>query len=158
GAPGTRVRVTMRRPGQREDEALELERAIVSVASAQGRLLADGVLYLRLLAFQERSADELSRVIDLGVASAQDRGGVQGVILDLRSNGGGLLSESVRIADEFLSEGVIVTTRGRGGEVLEERRARARGTRPSWPMVVLIDAYTASAAEIVAGALRDHGR
>jgi carboxyl-terminal processing protease len=83
---------------------------------------------------------------------------VTGVLLDLRDNPGGLLSAAVAIADEFLSDGVIVSTRGRNGKLLRENRASASGTRPDWPMVVLVNGYSASASEIVAGALHDQHR
>jgi len=86
------------------------------------------------------------------------RGGVSGLLLDLRDNGGGLLHEAVGVADEFLSSGVIVSTRGRGGEMISQYSARRAGTRPQWPLVVLINENTASASEIVAGALRDQRR
>lgn len=158
GEPGTRVNVQLRREGVDEGIELALERAVVEVPAVEGRLLADRVLYVRLRAFQESAASELDRVLDLAVAEAAPHGGLRGVLLDLRNNGGGLLRQSIEIADEFLRSGVIVSTRGRGGRVLSEASAKARGTRPGWPMVVLVNGYTASAAEIVAGALRDHRR
>src|SRR5690606_19446075 len=101
---------------------------------------------------------ELRRALDAAVERTAASGGVRGLLLDLRRNPGGLLDEAVRVSDEFLEEGVIVSTRGRSGRLLSEARAHRAGTRPDWPMVVLVDNYTASAAEIVAGALRDHGR
>ncbi len=158
GEPGSPVRVQIRRTG--EDRALDMtmERAIIAVPAVEGRLLADRVLYVRLRAFQESTAAELDHVLDLAAAEAAPHGGIRGVMLDLRNNGGGLLRQSIEVADEFLRSGVIVSTRGRGDRVLAEARARGRGTRPEWPMVVLVNGYTASAAEIVAGALRDHGR
>jgi carboxyl-terminal processing protease len=158
GEPGSPVRVQIRRIGEERGVDLALERAIIAVPAVEGRLLADRVLYVRLRAFQESTAAELDRVLDLAIAEAAPHGGIRGVMLDLRNNGGGLLRQSVDVADEFLRSGVIVTTRGRGDQVLAESRARGRGTRPEWPMIVLVNGYTASAAEIVAGALRDHGR
>lgn len=158
GEPGTRVRVSIRREGQDEAIALELTRAIVEVEAVEARILPDRVVHLRLKAFQSTTTDEVRRALDAAVERTADRGGVRGVLLDMRRNPGGLLHEAVRVSDEFLSSGVIVSTRGRGGQVLSEASAHAAGTRPEWPMVVLVDHYTASAAEIVAGALRDHGR
>ncbi len=158
GEPGTQVRVQLRREGSDEGIELTLERAIVEVPAVEGRLLADRILYVRLRTFQESTAAELDRVLDLAVAEAEPHGGLRGVLLDLRNNGGGLLRQSIEVADEFLRSGTIVSTRGRGDRVLAEASARARGTRPDWPMVVLVNGYTASAAEIVAGALRDHRR
>ena len=158
GEPGTRVRVQIRREG--EDEALDLEltRAIVEVEAVEARILPDRIVHMRLKAFQSTTTQEMRRALDVAVERTEDSGGVRGVLLDLRRNPGGLLNEAVRVSDEFLSSGTIVSTRGRGGQVLSEARAHAAGTRPDWPLVVLVDNYTASAAEIVAGALRDHGR
>ncbi len=158
GEPGTQVSIQLRREGVDEGIELTLERAIVAVPAVEGRLLADRVLYIRLRTFQESTASELDRVLDLAVAETESHGGLRGVLLDLRNNGGGLLRQSVEVADEFLRSGVIVSTRGRGDRVLAQESARGRGTRPDWPMVVLVNGYTASAAEIVAGALRDHRR
>jgi carboxyl-terminal processing protease len=158
GEPGTEVRIQLRREGADEGIALTLERAMVEVPAVEGRLLADRVLYVRLRTFQESTSSELDRVLDLAVAEAESHGGLRGIVLDLRNNGGGLLRQSIEVADEFLRSGVIVSTRGRGDRVLAEASSHARGTRPDWPMVVLVNGYTASAAEIVAGALRDHRR
>ncbi len=158
GEPGTRVRVQIRREGQDEALDLELTRAIVEVEAVEARILPDRIVYLRLKAFQYSTTREMRRALDAAVERTADRGGVRGILLDMRRNPGGLLNEAVRVSDEFLSSGTIVSTRGRGGRVLSEARAHAAGTRPDWPLVVLVDNYTASAAEIVAGALRDHGR
>ena len=86
------------------------------------------------------------------------QGGLRGLMLDLRRNPGGLLDQGVRVADRFLSEGMIVRTVGKGGREMDRQMAHARGTWTDFPMVVLVDEATASAAEIVAGALQDHQR
>jgi carboxyl-terminal processing protease len=158
GEPGTRVRVRLRRPGQDDAVDVTITRATVELRAVETRLLPDRLLYVRLRAFQETTAAELRRALDQAAAEAARAGGVRGVLLDLRDNPGGLLQQAVLVSDEFLASGVIVTTKGRGGQVLDEARARASGTRPDWPMVVLVNGYTASAAEIVAGALQDHRR
>jgi len=108
--------------------------------------------------FQEDSVEQLRRVLDEANDHAAKGGGITGVLLDVRDNPGGLLSSAVLIADEFLNDGVIVSTRGRGGKLLRENKASAAGTRPAWPMVVLVNGYSASASEIVAGALHDQKR
>ncbi|HEY6477852.1 MAG TPA: S41 family peptidase, partial [Polyangia bacterium] len=82
----------------------------------------------------------------------------RGMILDLRRNPGGLLDQGIRVADRFISDGLIVRTVGKGGQVMDEARAHSHGTWEGFPMIVLVDGATASAAEIVAGALQDHGR
>ena len=158
GEPGTKVRVTLRRPGADKALVLALAREIVQVNAVETRVLHDRVVHVRLRAFQETTARELREALDEAMARTARAGGVRGVILDMRDNPGGLLSAAVLVADEFLSEGVIVSTRGRGGSLQREHLARASGTRPNWPLVVLVNGYSASAAEIVAGALRDHER
>ncbi len=158
GEPGTSVDVTIRREGAEEALRMTLTREIIRVDAVEATILPDRVLHLKLKAFQGTTTEELRRAIDAAVERTAASGGLRGVLLDMRRNPGGLLDEAVRVSDEFLESGVIVSTRGRGGRLLSEARAHRAGTRPNWPMVVLVDNYTASAAEIVAGALRDHGR
>lgn len=159
GEPGTRVNVTLRRRDAPAALDLTLTRDVIRVDAVEGRLLPDGVIYVQLRVFQEDTVSQLRRVLDEAVDRAAAEGGkVAGLLLDLRDNPGGLLSSAILVADEFLSEGVIVSTRGRGGKLLRENRAQRSGTRPDWPMVVLTNGYSASAAEIVAGALHDHER
>jgi carboxyl-terminal processing protease len=150
--------VTVRRDAAPDALDVVLTRALIEVQAVQARVLPDRVVYVRLRVFQESSAPELRRALDQAVESTAGHGGVAGVLLDLRDNPGGLLSAAVLVADEFLEQGVIVSTRARGGRLLREQRAGAAGTRPNWPMVVLLNGYSASASEIVAGALHDHKR
>ena len=148
GEPGTPVRVRIRREGEEDALVLTLTRAIVRVDAAEGRVLPDRVVYVRLRVFQGTTTDELRAMLDRAESETRDAGGVAGVILDLRGNPGGVLDEAVRVSDEFLSSGAIVSTRGRGGQLLAEANAHGPGTRPAYPMVVLVDHFSASAAEI----------
>jgi carboxyl-terminal processing protease len=158
GEPGTQVHITLRRRGVPEAVAVTLTREIIAVEAVTARVLPDRVVYVQLREFQENTAADLRRVLDEAVERTAAQGGVRGVLLDLRDNPGGLLSSAVLVADEFLSDGVIVSTRARGGKLLRENRATAGGTRPGWPLVLLVNGYSASASEIVAGALHDHKR
>ena len=159
GEPGTRIRLRIARRGEKERSMLlDLRRELIRVHAVQGRVLPDRNLHVRVKAFQENATQELRYVLDSALAKTAARGGLRGLLLDLRDNGGGLLEEAVLMSDEFLDKGVIVSTRGKDRKLLSVARASARGTRPRWPMVVLVNEYTASAAEIVAGALRDHKR
>ncbi|MFO0563865.1 MAG: S41 family peptidase [Polyangiales bacterium] len=156
GRPGTRVRMTLRRRGQTQPIRVELTREVIHVNSVESRLLPESIGYVSIRSFQDRTSDEVSRAID--DLTRQSNGRLRGLVLDLRFNPGGLLDEAVFVADQFLREGVIVSTRGRNGQAQDEARARAAGTRPDFPMVVLVNGYSASAAEILAGALQDHHR
>jgi len=158
GEPGTTVEVTVRRDGQEKALERTLTRAFIEIDPIEAQLLDDGLVYVRIKAFQDGTARLLSDELDEAVVKRRKQGGVTGLLLDLRDNGGGLLHEAVWVSDEFLASGVIVSTRGRGGEKINEYSARRAGTRPKWPIVVLINENTASASEIVAGALRDHAR
>lgn len=157
GKPGTQVRVSIRRDGLNEALERTLTRAFIDVVPVASKLVGR-VLYLQLKAFQEGAVDKLRDAIDVAALQTRDQGGLEGLLIDLRDNGGGLLQQAVLVSDEFLSKGLIVSTRGRDGEQLREFRAQKRGTRPGWPIVVLVNERTASAAEIVAGALVDHKR
>lgn len=158
GDPGTEVRVRLRREGVEDAVELTLTRQIIHVEAVEARVLEEGIFYARIRSFQGTTTDELRAALDRAIGETGASGGVRGVLLDLRGNPGGLLDEAVRISDEFLGSGLIVSTRGRDGELIEEASARGPGTRPDWPMVVLVDHFSASAAEIVAGALQDHHR
>jgi carboxyl-terminal processing protease len=158
GEPGTTVKVALRRAGAEDAIELALTRQVIEIEAVQTRVLPDRIAYVRIKVFQQTVGDDLRRALDVAVERTAQSGGLRGLMLDLRGNPGGLLSAAVAVCDELLDEGVIVSTRGRGGALQREYRASRAGTRPDWPLVVLVDGYSASASEIVAGALRDHGR
>jgi carboxyl-terminal processing protease len=158
GEPGTQVHVSLRRPEVADAIVATLTRAVIDVPAVDARVLPDRIAYVQLKLFQATSAVELRTALDRAVERTAQSGGVAGLLLDLRDNPGGLVSSAVAIADEFLADGLIVSTRGRGGRLQREEHASKAGTRPNWPMVVLVNGYTASAAEILAGALHDHKR
>jgi len=150
GPEGTKVTLTLRRDGK--PLVLRLERARVSVPGMEARLLDDRTGYVRLYDFGEHAGDEVRRVFD-----AWERRGVGALVLDLRDNGGGFLQSAVEVAAEILGPGRVVASAvdARGErEVYRTRGGRERFER----IIVLVNGGTASAAEILAGALRDHGR
>lgn len=158
GEPGTKVQLALRRPGRDATLQLTLIRAVIQVDSVQAQLLPKCIAFMQIRAFNEDTASQFRELFDKTVDRGASCGGVQAVLIDLRNNPGGLLQSAVLIADEFLDQGLIVSTYGRGGAKLREFKAIASGTRPAWPIVAIVNEYTASAAEIVAGALHDHGR
>jgi carboxyl-terminal processing protease len=156
GAPGTKITITIMRSGFEKPQAFTLEREVIKVQSVKSKTLEKGFGYVRLVQFQERSGEDLTKALE---TLREDNGGaLQGLVLDLRNNPGGLLDQAVDIADQFLSEGLIVYTKGREADAQMEFSAKRSGTEPDYPMVVLINGGSASASEIVAGALQDHGR
>jgi carboxyl-terminal processing protease len=116
-------------------------------------MLGDSTLYARISSFQENTADELE-----GIIQKNDPSKIKGMILDLRDNPGGLLDQAVAVTDLFIESGIIVSTVGRDKDKVEREFARKRGTIATFPMVVLVNGGSASASEIVAGALQDHER
>jgi carboxyl-terminal processing protease len=155
GKPGTHVKLTLRRDGVKDPITVDLVREIIKVPSVASRLLKGDVAYIRIKQFQDRTHDELLRAV--GKLRAESRGKVSGVVLDMRNNPGGLVDEAAAVADEFLGGGTIYTARHRG-QVVDEVRAHAGGSLVDAPAVVLVSAYTASAAELVTGALQDAKR
>jgi carboxyl-terminal processing protease len=129
---------------------------VIKVASVRTRTLESGYGYLRISQFQEQTGAELKRKLRQLVSAADGR--LRGLVLDLRSNPGGLLNAAVDVSDAFLDDGVIVSTRGRLAEGDVTFSAAQGDLIDGAPLVVLVDAGTASAAEIVAGALKDHRR
>ncbi|MGB5313048.1 MAG: S41 family peptidase, partial [Polyangiales bacterium] len=158
GEPGSIVKVTIRREGQSGALERTLTRAFIELDPVELQTLGDGAVYVRIKAFQDGTARALSLALDDAVMKLKKQAGVRGLLIDLRDNGGGLLDEAVWVSDEFLANGTIVSTRGRDGEVIKQYEASRAGTRPKWPIVILINENTASASEIVAGALQDQKR
>jgi carboxyl-terminal processing protease len=153
GTPGTRVKVRFARPGLATPIDLQFTRAIVNVPAVPYSLMYDGkVGYIPLEVFNENAADEVRGAIKKLTAE-----GAKGVILDLRNNGGGILEQSLDIANQFLKPGQrILSVRGRADS--SDVAAESQPILPSLPVVVLTNNFTASASEIVAGALQDHDR
>ena len=156
GPVGSRITLEIMRDGFTAPQKLTLIRDRVRTQSVEARVVdpASRYVYVRVKSFADRTDRAVERALD--DARAQLRGEIGGLVLDLRNNPGGLLDQGVRIADLFLATGVIVSTEGRSGK--EVAKARERDTEPRYPMIVLVNKGTASASEIVAGALQDHGR
>jgi carboxyl-terminal processing protease len=156
GDPGTQIVLTVMREGEAAPLKLTLTREIIRIASARGEDLGRGFGYLRIAAFQSDTAAEVQRKLK---ALSDDSGApLQGLVLDLRRNPGGLLNAGIEVADLFLDEGVIVSTRGRLPHARAEYTAKRGDVLSGAPIALLIDSGSASAAEVVAGALRDHRR
>lgn len=153
GAPQSRVKLTIARPGAREPLTFELVREIIKVPSVFASVLEGGIAYVRIKQFQERTHEELVRE----GRRIRAEGALQGVLLDMRNDPGGLVDEAADVADEFLAAGSIFSMRHRG-RVLEEVSAGGGGLFAEAPVVILVNGWTASAAELVTGALQDHGR
>jgi len=153
GVAGTHVKLTIKREGAPALMTFDLAREEIHVPSVAARMLDGGVAYVRVKQFQEHTHDELLAA----TARLRKESKIVGVVLDLRNDPGGLVDESAEVADEFLSSGTIYTTRHRG-EVVDDVRAKSGGAFAEVPVVALVNEYTASAAELVTGALQDNGR
>ncbi len=156
GEPGSTVVITVMSEGDDKPRKVELIREVIKIASVKSRTLAKGIGYVRLMQFQENTSRELHTALES--LRGENEGVLQGLVLDLRNNPGGLLDQAIEVSDLFLPEGLIVYTEGRDEESRISSSASREGTEPPYPMVVLINAGSASASEIVAGALHDHDR
>lgn len=154
GPAGSNIVVTLRREGLAQDFDVNITRAVIPVDAV--RVEAKGSIgYMRVRSFNERTDEQLED----GIAKLErETGHMTGLILDLRNNPGGLLDQAVAVSDAFLEQGEIVSTRGRDPQAVQRFNARAGDVIHGLPMVVLINGGSASASEIVAGALQDHGR
>lgn len=154
GEPGTRIRLAVRREGGKAFDVV-ITRAVIAVRPVRWRI-EDDVIYVRVANFNEKTGDALAAAFD--DIRRQQATAPRGVVLDLRNNPGGLFDQSLHVADAFLDDGVIVTMRGRENRRIREFHASAGDLANGLPMVVLINGGSASASEIVASALQDHGR
>ncbi len=154
GEAGSEVKLTIVREGNSFPKELVLIREIIQVASVRQRLLEDGYGYLRIAQFQSKTGAEVEKAVE----KLSEEGRLSGLIIDLRNNPGGVLQSAVEVSDVFVSEGLLVYTTGR----LSNADLRFNATTPDAtggvPIVVLVNEGTASASEIVAGALQDHNR
>ncbi len=140
--------------GQPQEVTVSLERAVIRVTSVKHEMLPHGIGYLRISQFQNRTGPDLIKAI----GNLQSQGELNGLILDLRNNPGGVLSAAIEVTDAFIDQGLIVSTKGRD-EFLDSKYEATNATvLANEPIVVLINGGSASAAEIVAGALQDHER
>jgi carboxyl-terminal processing protease len=152
GAAGTQISITVVRDGV-EPFDVTLTREKIRPESVRSRVIGD-VGYIRVSGFNERTDEGL----DAAIADVRSHGGTRGIVLDLRDNPGGLLEQAIEVSSRFLDGGEVVSTRGRRVEDIERYNARRRDRVANVPVVVLVNGGSASAAEIVAGALQDRGR
>jgi carboxyl-terminal processing protease len=157
GQKGTKVILTIMREGFEKPQDFPLVRDVIQVKSVRSYLLEDGFAYIRIAQFQEKTDEDLGRF--LKSLKEENKGELKGLILDMRNDPGGLLDQAVRVAEHFVDEGqMIVYTEGREKESKMQFTAKKGSKEPKYPIVVLINGGSASASEIVAGALQDHKR
>jgi len=154
GPKGSKINITVYREGMTKPEEFTIVRDVIHIESVKSRVLEDGYGYVKIASFQEKTDTDLEKAI----ADIRKKGDVQGLVLDLRNNPGGLLDQAVKVSNVFLDGGLIVYTDGR----VENQKMRFEATKGTkevnYPMVVLVNGGSASASEIVAGALQDHRR
>lgn len=156
GKPGSTLLLTIIRKGEDKPLSIELERAIIKVRSVKNRMLEDGYGYVRISTFQGPTGQNLKDAISK--LKEENGGNLDGLVLDLRNNPGGLLDAAVEVSDTFITEGKIVYTEGRIANSKQEFHAKPNDMIKGAPLVVLVNAGSASASEIVAGALQDNKR
>ena len=154
GLQGSKVTIWVTRDGSPDATKYELTREVIHVASVESHLLDGNIGYVRLKQFQANTTADLENALD----ELRSHGELKGLVLDLRGNPGGLLDQAAKVVDKFVSDGPIVATVGNPSEGREEKVAHADGTEPNYPLVLLVNGSSASASEIVAGALKNHDR
>lgn len=153
GTPGTKVKLSVARDGLSKPMELELTREIVKINAVKSEIDND-IAYLRIVTFNEKTTQELKKTVN----SIKNKNNIKGIILDLRNNPGGLLDQSIYVTEYFLKNGDIVSTQGRSVKSIKFEADPNVEKAPDVPMIVLINGGSASASEIVAGALQDHKR
>jgi len=156
GPRGTKVTITIMREGFTKPKEFSLTRDVIPIRSVRFELMEKQYGYIRLTQFQEKTESEFDKAIR--ALESESKGAIKGLILDLRNNPGGLLDQAVKVSDRFIESGVIVSMEGRREDQKMKFYAHPQGTIPRYPLVVLINSGSASGAEIVAGAIQDHGR
>ena len=156
GPANTKIKLKIMRKGADKPVEVSITRDIIRVRSVRSRMEGDDVGYVRVTQFNEQTTGGLKKAITDLSAQAGDK--LKGFVIDLRNNPGGLLDQAISVSDAFLEKGEIVSTRGRNAEETQRFNARAGDLTKNKPIIVLINGGSASASEIVAGALQDHKR
>jgi carboxyl-terminal processing protease len=156
GDPGTKIQLTLVREGETAPLVVDLKRDIINVASVRGKMLEPGLAYLRISSFTTETGPALDK--ELNKLRKEAGGSLKGMILDLRNNPGGVLDAAVKVSDTFIDKGTIVSIKGRESGANREFTATPGDLLDGKPLVVMINGGSASASEIVAGALQDSHR
>ena len=156
GEPGTEITLTIVREGEDKPIKLEITRDKIRVESVKSRMLEPGYAYVRISNFQMRTGSDIRKAVS--TLKKESKGKLKGLVLDLRNNPGGLLDAAISVSDAFIKEGDIVTIKGRTDDNKKSARATPDDILNDAPIVVLVNGGSASASEIVAGALQDHQR
>jgi carboxyl-terminal processing protease len=157
GKRGSEIKIEIFREGFEAPKKFAIKRDVVKIQSVTGRIVEPGYGYVRIRAFQEHTVDDLVDVLD-DLRKQSKQTPVGGLVLDLRDDPGGLLDQAVKVANVWLTDGLIVYTKGRAEDQRQEFRATNEGNEPTYPIAILVNEGTASASEIVAGALQDQRR
>lgn len=155
GKIGTKISLGIFRDGFEKPKEYVIKRAAIKIKSVKYTDLDDGYAFIRITSFIEKTSSDLKNAMNKHIKKHKE---TKGIIIDLRNNPGGLLQQAIEVSDLFLNDGVIVSTMGRDEKNKEVRYARADGTFNSFPIIILINEYSASASEILAGALQDNKR
>ena len=150
------ISLVIQRAGVESPFEVKLVRAVIKIRSVRTHVEGDDIAYLRITSFTERTSEELEKSMKEMLGAKDSK--IKGVILDLRNNPGGLLDQAVAVSDDFLDQGEVVSTRGRRADSIQRFNSRKGDIASGLPLVVLINGGSASASEIVAGALQDHRR
>jgi carboxyl-terminal processing protease len=156
GPVNTKIKLTIMRKGQDKPIEVSIMRDVIRVRSVRSHMEGDDVGYIRITQFNEQTTEGLRRAIGDITTAGGDK--LKGFVLDLRNNPGGLLDQAISVSDAFLEKGEIVSTRGRNAEETQRYNARPGDLSKGRPLIVLVNGGSASASEIVAGALQDHKR
>lgn len=155
GPENTKVKLTIMRKELTKSTDITIKRAVINVNSVKSKVLNGHIGYIRISAFTEKTSEDVKKALAEISKKAEP---LEGIVLDMRNNPGGLLDQSVKVSDLFLTKGGIVSIRGKTKSLESRYSASFSGNEPTCPMVVLVNEGSASAAEIVAGALQDNGR
>ncbi|MFP4600441.1 MAG: MXAN_5808 family serine peptidase [Persicimonas sp.] len=155
GEPGSDIDIWVSRKPWPEPRKYTVTRAIINIESVDSEALGDKIGYLRVKNFQSNTHTDMVKHLE---ELKEKMGGMQGLVLDMRDNPGGLLDQAIKISDTFVNDGTIVSTVGAGNKMRDTKVATKAATEPDYPIIVLVNAGSASASEIVAGALQNHDR